>query len=294
MIPSQTNDRSSSAGRRPPRIHFWRLPDIPLIRIPSTSATRKGFQEWILSNGRSKDWSMRYVAGQIRVQLLDSNVTFSLPASAVATLDGFRDWATSDDCPECGHFSYLQAEVVIDMSAEELETHAKLKAEVSRGIMNLNDELDFGEFYPDGTRVTNVEVGLSADPDATLVKWETSEAGRVVMVPRRDRPGQYRELRGTPDWVMEVVSLWSGKKDKKDLYELYFRAGVPEYWLIDALGANIEFQIFVWHPDGYVAVKPKRGWHHSPLFGRSFRLSRRRNRASRWRYKLHVRAVPQS
>ena len=40
-----------------------------------------------------------------------------LPSSAL-TLEGFRAWALSDDCPERGRFSFLDGQVVIDMSGD--------------------------------------------------------------------------------------------------------------------------------------------------------------------------------
>jgi hypothetical protein len=39
------------------------------------------------------------------------------------TLAGFRAWAKSDDFPERGHISFIDQEIIIDMSPEELETH---------------------------------------------------------------------------------------------------------------------------------------------------------------------------
>ena len=43
--------------------------------------------------------------------------------------------------------------------------------------------------------------------------------------------------------VMEVVSDSSEKKDNQTVFEAYFKAGVSEYWLVDARGDTLEFQI---------------------------------------------------
>jgi len=64
-----------------------------------------------------------------------------IPARA-ATLAGFRAWALSDEFPERGRFSFINGELFIDMSPEELETHNKVKTEVVFAIANLNTELD--------------------------------------------------------------------------------------------------------------------------------------------------------
>src|SRR5690606_19683273 len=147
---------------------------------------------------------------------------------------------------------YINGEILLDMSPEELETHNKVKVEVSRSLGNLVLDLDLGEFYGDGTLVTNVVAGLSTEPDGTYVSWEGFEAGRVRLIPRKDRPGQYVEMEGTPDWVLEVVSRSSVQKDTRLLREAYHAAGIPEYWLIDARYENeIDFQVLRRRRDGY-------------------------------------------
>ena len=210
-----------------------------------------------------------------------------IPAAA-ATLGGFRAWALSDEYPERGRFSFINGELFIDLSLEETETHNKVKTEVSVGVMNFNKCLDLGEFYSDGTLVTNEAAGLSTEPDGTFVTWEGFDAGRVRLTPRTDRPGQFVELVGTPDWVLEVVSRSSVAKDKRELREAYHRAGVPEYWLVDARFDEVVFQILRRRRDRSVSVAAREGWVRSPVFGRGFRLERRKNRQGRWSYTLEV------
>jgi len=210
-----------------------------------------------------------------------------IPASA-ATHAGFRAWATSDAFPEKLRASFINREIVIDMSPEELETHNKVKTEVYRVVGGLIRGLDLGELFSDRTLVTNRAAGLSTEPDGTFVTWASFEANRVRLVPRQDRPGQYVELEGTPDWVKEVVSRSSVRKDTEWLRESYHRAGIPEYWLIDAQFEEVSFQILRRRRDRYVAVAARGGWYHSTVLGRSFRLQRRKNRLGRWTYSLEV------
>ncbi len=210
-----------------------------------------------------------------------------MPASA-ATFEGFRAWVTSDDFPEELRASYIAGELIFDMSPEELETHNKVKTEICRTISTLVRRLDLGEFFTDGTLVSNEAAGLSTEPDATFVCWESFEAGRVALVPRADREGQFIELMGTPDWVLEVVSRFTVRKDTVQLRETYHRAGVPEYWLINALGEDVDFQILRRRRDRYVATAARDGWRRSSVFGRAFRLERRRNRLERWTYTLRL------
>lgn len=210
-----------------------------------------------------------------------------VPASA-ATFAGFRAWATSDEFPESLRASFINQELVIDMSPEELESHNKVKSALTTAIFNLNAELDLGEFYGDGTLVTNETAELSTEPDATFVAWESFEANKVRLVERKDRPDQFIELVGTPDWVLEVVSRSSVKKDTELLRDAYNRAGIPEYWIIDARFDEVSFEVLRRRRDRYVVVAPRNGWHRSAVFGRSFRLLRRRNRLGRWTYTLEV------
>ena len=60
--------------------------------------------------------------------------------------------------------------------------------------------------------------------------------------------------------------------DTETLRELYHRAGIPEYWLIDARG-NLQFDILRRTANGYTAVRKQKGWLKSPVFGTSFQLT---------------------
>lgn len=201
---------------------------------------------------------------------------------------GFRAWVTSDEFPEKLRASFINREIVIDPSPEEVETHNKVKTTIVISVGSLNEELELGELFSDRTLVTNPATGLSTESAATFVSWASFEANRVRLVPRKNRPEQYIELEGTPDWVLEVVSQSSVQKDTQELRDLNHRSGIPEYWLIDARFDEVSFQILRRRRDRYVAVKPQNGWHFSTVLGRSFRLERRKNRLGRWRYTLEV------
>jgi Uma2 family endonuclease len=211
----------------------------------------------------------------------------SIPAE-VFTLAGFRVWATAQDFPEHVRVTFLAGEVYLDMSNEEIETHNKVKMEIARALLTLNLEEDLGEFYGDGVLVTNEAAGVSNNPDAMFVAWETLDAGRAVLVQREGREGQYVEVEGTPDWVLEVVSVSSVQKDTVLLRRAYHRAGIPEYWLVDARGEEVLLQILHRRKGGYAVAPARGGWQHSRVFGRSFRLERQTGRRGLWRYTLHV------
>ncbi len=89
--------------------------------------------------------------------------------------------------------------------------------------------------------------------------------------------------------MLEIVSNSSVSKDKRKLRQAYHQAGIREYWLIDARGDELEFQILHWRKKGYLAAPRQDGWQRSQVFGRSFQLSRTRDRRGNWRYELAVR-----
>jgi Uma2 family endonuclease len=213
-----------------------------------------------------------------------------IPSSAL-TLEGYRAWAKSDTFPERGRIVFLGGRLSIDMTPEELETHAKLKGEINRSILNLNRKLDLGEYYPDGVLLTHPEVGLSTEADAAFVCWDDLEAGKLRLIPRVGVEGQFIEVEGTPNWVLEIVSNSSVGKDTRVLRDLYHQAGIEEYWLIDARGADLRFEILLHGKEGYEAAVGKKGWLPSRVFGRRFRLTRERGRMHHWRYTLDVRPL---
>src|SRR5262245_43870303 len=88
------------------------------------------------------------------LDLPENRLCLRIPVSA-HTLEGFVEWVTSDEFPEKRRAAYLKKELFFDMSPEEIETHAKVKAEVSGVVNDLNKRLDKGEFFPDRTLFTN-------------------------------------------------------------------------------------------------------------------------------------------
>lgn len=43
-----------------------------------------------------------------------------------------------------------------------------------------------------------------------------------------------------PDWVCEILSVSNESRDRVEKQEIYFRANVPHYWLIDPLEGTLE------------------------------------------------------
>jgi Uma2 family endonuclease len=222
--------------------------------------------------------------------IVDAGKEIVIPPSA-HTLAGFRAWAKSDDFPERGRISFIDQEIIVDMSPEEIQSHVKVKWEICRVLGNLNKKTKRGELYGDGALVTNETANLSTVPDATFVSWESLDTGKVRLVPREGVEGEYLEVEGTPDWVLEVISKTSVRKDTKLLRKRYHRAGIPEYWLINARGDDIDFQILLRHESDYESTAGRGGWQESRVFGKRFRLVREKGQRSLWVYTLQAKAL---
>jgi Uma2 family endonuclease len=209
---------------------------------------------------------------------------FTIPLGA-HTLQGFREWTYSGDFPEMGKITYMGGEILIDMSAERLESHGSVKVEIVSVLGTFNSRKKMGKLYFDRSRVAHLVADLSNEPDAVFVKWSTFKSGKVKLIPTKEED-DFIELQGTPDWIMEIVSPSSVDKDTNLLMLRYHLAGIPEYWLIDARGDNLWFDIFYDTSEGYQAAEVISGWRFSKVYGKKFRLTRAKDPIGGWEYRL--------
>ena len=140
---------------------------------------------------------------------------------------------------------------------------------------------------PDGMHLSNTVAGLSTVPDAMYVLYTTFQTGRVQRVPNANQVGVV-ELEGCPDMVLEVVSDSSVEKDTQLLPPLYQRAGIAEFWRIDAR-AVVQFEILRLTPAGYAPTHLPDGWWHSDVFGQDFHLDQDTDPIGQPRFTLRFR-----
>lgn len=201
-------------------------------------------------------------------------------------LEAFRSWAKSDEYPDRGRFAFLNGNVWMDLSMEAGNSHNRVKTAFAITLGSLVEDLDLGQYFGDGMLVSHTAAGLSTIPDGVFVSHESVESGAVARV--GGAANDFVELLGTPDVVLEVVSESSVEKDTELLPELYWQAGIPEFWLVDAR-KELTFDIFRHGPKGYAAARKQAGgWVKSAVFGRSFRLTSGTNRAGDRTFKLDV------
>jgi Uma2 family endonuclease len=193
----------------------------------------------------------------------------------VDDLDTYCRWRLSGDAPECGEMAFLDSGIWVDLSREEFLTHNQVKAAFDFAIMSVVQPALSGRYVPDRMLLRNPTANLSTEPDGLYFTWETMRSGRLRLV---EKLGQgFMELEGTPDLVLEVVSKTSVKKDTILLRELYWKAGITEYWLADVREGKLSFEILTHSHDGYVSTPAAKGWLRSQVLGKQFQLQQKRD-----------------
>ncbi len=208
----------------------------------------------------------------------------------IHNLAEFRRWALSDDFPQRGRIDYIAGKIEVDMSPEDYYTHGKLKSRVANEIINRVDELDLGDTLIAETRISDVPADLSAEPDVVVITYQAFDESRVRLIPKASgEEGRFVEVEGGPDLVVEIVSDSSVKKDTVRLPKAYFLAGVREYWLIDARGEELSFQLL---RRGSAAFEPTPtdadGYQRSEVLDAHYRLDRSRHKRGHWVYQLRL------
>lgn len=188
-------------------------------------------------------------------------------------LDEFRRWALSDESPNHAPVFYLAGEVWIDLSKEQIFSHNQVKLEFTCVLGTVAKKKRLGSYCSDGMLLSNAEADLSGKPDGIFVANDSFRSGKVLLIEGAE--SGFVEMEGSPDMVLEVVSDSSVEKDTELLKELYWKAGIREYWLVDARGERLEFDIFRRTSRGYLATPKTGGWMTSVVFKQSFRLTRR-------------------
>ena len=112
--------------------------------------------------------------------------------------------------------------------------HQKILMFLSKTIANYIDSKDGScEVYP-----APFAVKLFEDEDKTVVEPDIS----VICDPNKLTD---RGCTGAPDWIVEIVSPSTSSHDYIRKLNLYAKAGVKEYWIIDPRTEKV----FVYHLD---------------------------------------------
>jgi Uma2 family endonuclease len=212
--------------------------------------------------------------------------TLDIPAD-IHTLEGFRAWVRTLEEP-APMVCFVRGAVFLEMS-QNYRTHAPVATEINGVLSRLAIELQTGMYCTPPSWFTCVDAELSTEPDGFFVRYDTLQRGDLHLNPERDN-----EMVGRPDFVLEVVSRSSRRKDRKLLPAAYAKAGVAEYWLIEVgkEGEHLSFRTLLLEDGAYVdAPVDVDGWRDSPTWGRSFRLRRLVNPAGLPEFRLDHRGA---
>jgi Uma2 family endonuclease len=196
----------------------------------------------------------------------------------------YRRWAISDDFPNIGWISYLDGLIWVDLNMERL-IHNQIKTQIGAVLTLLVQSLALGYYFGDRMLITNRKARLSTEPDGMFVSYESIRSGRVLM----NKQEATIELQGSPDMALEVVSASSVEKDTELLPQLYRRASVREYWIVDPRGTELKFDILRLAAKGYDLSPKRNGWVKSEIFGKSFRITQTVRPDGQADYRLAVR-----
>jgi Uma2 family endonuclease len=220
------------------------------------------------------------------VTLINESFQVTVP-DWVVDLESFRRWVDADDFPEKARLCYLEEEVWVDMSREQVFTHGLVKTEIAHALTGVVKAGRLGKFITDGMRLSNAEANISCVPDGVFVSRASLKSKKVLLVEGMEEG--FLELEGSPDMVLEVVSTSSVRKDTVVLRQAYWKTGIPEYWLVDARKEPLSFDILRPNAKGYVATRKQGGWVKSAVFGKSFRLTQEADPLGHPEYTLEVR-----
>ncbi|MFO0969634.1 MAG: Uma2 family endonuclease [Gemmataceae bacterium] len=209
------------------------------------------------------------------LEVHSTHAAITIPGD-IRDLAGFRAWAHSDDFPQQGRFAFLDGLLWVDLSMEEIFTHSQVKGAAYATIREMVRAEQLGYLLLDGALLSIPVVNLATEPDLLFCLYQTIASGRARFVP--GKKAGYMEIEGSPDMALEIVSASSVKKDKTILPPLYWKAGVPEFWLIDARQTPVEFQILRHGPEAYVPQSAGAHGIFSPLFNRHFKLTQTADR----------------
>jgi Uma2 family endonuclease len=197
----------------------------------------------------------------------------------------FLHWVESTGSHRPARFDYCAGELWV--AFDEEDRHVRLQQAFEDYLeFTLSGRGPSGRFFTGGCRIHPDCSALSAAPDGAFVLTERLQARTVSL---SDRGGDRFWIEGSADMVLEIVSAGSARRDTVRLRELYWQAGISEYWLVDAREKRSRLEILRSTVRGYVAGRKQDGWVRSAVFGKSFRLIQETDVRGHPAFRLEVR-----
>ena len=106
-------------------------------------------------------------------------------------------------------------------------------------------------------------IALISPVDVVLLQRTIAQPDVVYLRPENKHLVAER-IKGSPDLLVEIVSPSSRKADRVEKLDLYAKAGVAEYWIVDPDSHIIEFHTL--DGESYRVVAHDSGEYQSPQF----------------------------
>ena len=81
---------------------------------------------------------------------------------------------------------------------------------------------------------------FDAPTDVQLSEIDIVQPDLLVILANRKSMIAPKKIIGPPDLIVEILSESTGSKDRRLKRDLYQKAGVPEYWLVDPESQQVE------------------------------------------------------
>ncbi len=173
------------------------------------------------------------------------------------------------------------------MSPQDIYRHGMVNGEIFQVLYHRVKQTGLGRILQGQTLLSCPDADLSAEPDIIFVSFESMRSGRTRRVAKANDESRSVEFEGSADLVIETVSDSSVRKDTVLLPVSYYRANVTEFWLVDARGEELLFQINHRGPIAYEPVPvDAEGYQYSDVLECSYRLERYRDQDGDWAYDL--------
>ena len=188
--------------------------------------------------------------------------------TGIDSLDAFCGWATSPAAEAllAVRAAWIDGRMEVELGGSDPVTHGTPKAEIAAAIVRRLDELEIGRAFTGGALFAVGPADLAVAPDVCVLAAESVREGRVRI--RASRSGGIAMFEGPPDLAVEIVSPSDPAKDTVRLFDAYYRAGVEEYWVVDAIGALRSYDL---HPRGGPVRAGRRG-RRLPTFAAAVRV----------------------
>jgi len=113
------------------------------------------------------------------------------------------------------------------VNAAPIPRHQWVKKKLMRRLEDLIEEPGLGRVY-------------DAPIDVLLSRFDVFEPDIVVLLNRSLAKLQPKNIQGTPDLVVEVLSDSTRREDRGRKKDRYAKAGLPEYWVADPVANVVE------------------------------------------------------